>query len=196
MKRDWTNITLKDWYEIKNIMSLEDEYTVYNLIDYLYDIDSTNIPISELKKYDISFLKEEPNITPKDEYEINGDIYYANLNLTEVTAAQFIDYQNYIKEKELRFEKLLSVFIFPKGHKYNDGYDMKKVQKDLLELPFAVANKIGFFFKTQFKTFVHLTLYYLEKEIQKTTTNKETKKKLRKNFQNLQSLLSELSHIF
>lgn len=26
-KRDWTNITLKDWYEIQDILSVEDEYT-------------------------------------------------------------------------------------------------------------------------------------------------------------------------
>ena len=30
-KRDWNNITLKDWYEIQNILSVEDEYTTFKL---------------------------------------------------------------------------------------------------------------------------------------------------------------------
>ena len=59
-KRDWTNITLKDWYEIQDILSVEDEYTTFNLLDYLYGIDSSNMTLAEVSKYSggLSFLND------------------------------------------------------------------------------------------------------------------------------------------
>ena len=70
------------------------------------------------------------------------------LDLTKVTVAQFIDYQNYIKETPVKFEKVLSVFIIPEGHTYNDGYDLQQAQQDMLELPFVVVQKVAFFSQT------------------------------------------------
>lgn len=84
----WNDITLKQFYEIQNILSVEDDYTVYNLIDYLYNVDCQSLPISELKKFDISFIKDEmPDVKVKKEYTLNGNVYKSNIDITKVTVA-------------------------------------------------------------------------------------------------------------
>ena len=200
LKRDWTNITLKDWYNIQDILSVQDDYTTFNLLDYLYNINSSDMSLSEVSKYSnsLSFLNDAANFENfvcEDEYTINGTTYVGFVDITNISVAQFIDYQNYIKEQPVKFEKVMSIFIIPKGHTYNDGYDMKSVQNDLLELPFRVCQKVAFFLVKQLQTFVQITLYYLTAELEKTEMEKEKKDTILYNLQQMTSQLSELFHI-
>lgn len=200
LKRDWTNITLKDWYNIQDILSVQDDYTTFNLLDYLYNINSSDMSLSEVSKYSnsLSFLNDAANFENfvcEDEYTINGTTYVGFVDITNISVAQFIDYQNYIKEQPVKFEKVMSIFIVPKGHTYNDGYDMKSVQNDLLELPFRVCQKVAFFLVKQLQTFVQITLYYLTAELEKTEMEKEKKDTILYNLQQMTSQLSELFHI-
>ena len=196
----WSDITLKQFYQIREILSVEDDWTALNLIDFLYGVDSQSLPIRELSKFDVSFLKEEiPEVKLQKYYTINGVKYNSNFDLTKVTVAQFIDYQNYLKEDEVRLEKLLSVFFMPDGYKdYNSGYDIIKVQEDLLELPIDIAQSIGFFLSRQLRVFFWLFRYYLIKQVKKLKMEKAEKKKLidslyKMDFYNLVSSLSSLN---
>lgn len=195
----WSDITLKQFYQIKEMLSIEDEWTALNLIDCIYNIDSQALAINELKKYDISFLNQPiPEVKLQKYYTINGVKYNSNFDLTKVTVAQFIDYQNYLKEDEVRLEKLLSVFFMPDGYKdYNSGYDIIKVQEDLLELPIDIAQSIGFFFARQLRVFFWLFRYYLIKQVKKLKMEKAEKKELIKNIEkmDLWGLVSSLSSL-
>lgn len=183
----WSNITLKQFYEIQDILSVQDDYTTFNLIDCIYNIDCQNLPLNELKKYNISFLNEPiPEVKLKKEYTLNGTVYKSNIDLTKVTVAQFVDYQNYLKEEEFRLENVLSVFFIPKDCKYyNKDYDIIKVKEDLLELPIDVAQSIGFFFIRQFKIFLTLFRYYLTKQVKKMKMEKEKKKEMLNNLKKM-----------
>ena len=196
---NWENITLKQFYEIQSILSVTDDWTYLNLIDCVYGVNSQNLPINELKKYDISFIKDEiPEAKLQKYYTLNGTKYNSNCDLTKVTVAQFIDYQNYIKEDEVRLEKLLSVFFLPEGHKdYNTGYDIIKVQEDLLDLPIDVAQSIGFFFGRQLRVFFRVFRYYLIKEVKTLKMEKTKKKELIQNIKkmDLWGLVSYLSSL-
>lgn len=197
-KRDWNNITLKEFYEIQNILSVEDEYTTFNLLDYLYGIDSSNMSLNEVSKYtnSLGFLKDVDNFKSfkcEDKYTINGTTYVGFLDITKVNVAQFIDYNNYIKVKPMKFEDVLSVFIIPEGHNYNDGYDLGKVKNDILDLPFRVCQKCAFFLAKQLETFVKITLFYLKGEIMKMDIPKEKKNLITQSIEKIPLLLSELS---
>lgn len=174
--RDWTNITLKDWYAIQELLEVQDEWTMYNILDYLYDIDSTNMPISELRNYSLAFLN---NTTVLDNYKVDPDYdkrYDFSLDLTKVSVAQFIDYNNYIKEEPVKFERILSVFIYPKGKTYNDGsYNIEDVQNDILQFPFALVKKLAFFFGRQLTAFTTITLFFLQQEMKEMKTPKTDK---------------------
>lgn len=197
---NWENITLKQFYEIKEILSVEDDWTALNLIDCIYKVDCQAMPIQELKKYDISFIKDEiPDVKLNKYYTLNGTKYNSNCDITRVSVAQFIDYQNYLKEDEVRLEKLLSVFFMPDVCKdYNTGYDIIKVQEDLLDLPIPVAQSIGFFLGRQFKLLFLIFRYYLIKQVKKLKMEKTKKKELiadikKMDFWGLASSLSSLN---
>lgn len=195
----WENITLKQFYEIKDILSVEDDWTYLNLIDCVYGVNSQNLPINDLKKYDISFIKDEiPEVKLKKHYTLNGTKYNSNCDITRVSVAQFIDYQNYLKEDEVRLEKLLSVFFMPDGYKdYNTGYDIIKVQEDLLELPIPVAQSIGFFLGRQLRVFFRIFRYYLIKQVKKLKMEKAKKKELIADIKKMDfwALVSSLSYL-
>lgn len=177
--KDYKDINLKTFLLIQDLLAEPDDYTALNIIDLVYGVDSANMPVSELKGYSIEFLKTDvPNVKIQDKYTINGTEYDSNFNLTVVTTAQFIDYQNYLKEEKPQMNKLLSVFFIPAGHKYNDGYDMAKVQDDLMYLDVCTVKSAAFFFEKQLMAFASLFQYYLTKSIKKMKLSKEKKKEV------------------
>ena len=89
-----------------------------------------------------------------------------------MSTAQFIDYQNYIKNN--RIEEILSCFFVPAGHSYNDGYDIEKVKKDLLSLKITDAYALAFFFELQLKMYCRLFHRYLLRSMKKAKMSKET----------------------
>ena len=193
--KTWSDITLQQYYQIKELLTNEDEYTVLNILDVLYGIDSASLPLSALSKYNsaLDFLKDEiPVVDIKKKYNINGHTYESNCELTKVSTAQFIDYQNYLKEKEPKYEKLLSVFFIPEGHQYNDGYNIKEVQTDILHMSMVDVQSIAFFIKKQLQLFLSLFQFYLVKSIQKMNLTKEQKQKLLDQLNALPSKTSEL----
>ena len=50
-KMSWMDITVKQYYDIVEILKAPDDYTALNLIDVIYNIDSTKIPANELSTY-------------------------------------------------------------------------------------------------------------------------------------------------
>lgn len=169
-KATWEDITLGMFYKIRDILACTDEFTIPNLIELIYKVDVTNLSITKTSQYDISFLEKElptKNVKLKDTYILNGRKYSSNINLTEVTTAQFIDFTNYSKEKDARYEKLLSVFVVPKGHRYNDGYDLMEVQDDILQMPIADVQSLAFFMIEQFRAFAIIFQHYLMEEASK-----------------------------
>lgn len=194
----WSDISLKKFYEIQDILSVEDDYTILNLIDCVYGVDCQSMPINKLKDFDILFIKEPiPEVKLKNKYTINGTVYNSNYNLTKVTVAQFIDYQNYIKNKPVKYEDILSIFFIPeKCDTYNTNYDIEKVKSDLLELPIDVVHSICFFFNRQLQLFLSLFPSSLMKEVKKMKMDKQKKKKILEQINKMDCFNSELYHMF
>lgn len=184
----WSDITLKQFYQIQDILTIQDDWTVLNLIDAIYNVDCQAMPINQLKKFDISFIKEPipDDVKLKKHYTLNGVKYNSNYDITKVTVAQFVDYQNYLKEDEVRLEKLLSVFFTPDGYKdYNVGYDIIKVQEDLLSLPIDVAQSIAFFLGRQLRIFFWVFRYCLIRQVKKLKMERKKKKELIENIKKM-----------
>lgn len=176
---DWNNITLKQFYQIQELLTEPDEYTALNIIDIIYDVDSANMTINQISKYSLEFLKSTiPTVQLSNTYTINEHEYQCNCNLTEVKTNQFIDYQNYMKEDKPRFENMLSVFFIPSGHNYHDGYDMQQVKTDMLSLPITVVQSAAFFFERQLQIFVSLFQHYLTQSVKKMKLNRQQKKQI------------------
>lgn len=181
--KTWKDITLRQFNKIQDLLQEIDEYTTLNIIDVLYDVDSANMPAMEvMNKYahSLDFLMTTipTNEKLKEIYTINQREYNSNINLTQMTTAQFVDYQNYAKENPVDISKCLSVFIIPKGHTYNDGYDLKQVQDDIKDLDMVTINTLAFFFKKLFVLLLEITLLCLTQDTKKMNIPIEKKEEI------------------
>lgn len=78
---------------------------------------------------------------------INGKEYDVLSKIENLTVAQYVDFQQYVKEKPQSLAKLLSVFVIPKGKQYNEGYDIEDVIDELNNnLDIVTANELSAFF--------------------------------------------------
>ena len=176
----WKDITLRQFNLIAEASKIEDETEkLIKVMEIVFGEDVTNLSISDFKKKasELDFMSEpiKDKIPPKT-IKVNGREYYTDCLLGRISTAQFIDYQNEINKKDMA--SLLSVFIIPKGHKYNDGYDMLEVISDIEDLPITTVNCLSFFFKRQLEESLKVFQSYLTNCLKKTDLQKDTRKKI------------------
>lgn len=180
VKIGWNNITLFQFKQIQETLKIEDETEkILSLVEIVLGKDAVDLPLVEFKEAvkQLDFMKEEiPESIPPKNIEINGRKYFVDCLLGNISTAQYVDYINHMKTEDLA--KMLSVFVMPEGHKYNDGYDMMQVISDINDLPIPVVNSIAFFFVRQFKKFMEIFQYYSVRKIRKMNLPKMEKKRL------------------
>ena len=132
----------------------------------------------------ISSYKPSNSKHPKN-IKINDQVYNVNYNIGKLNMAQYIDFQQTIVNKNYleNLPALLSIFIIPKGHKYNDDYDIIEL-RNILEnnITLDEALSIIFFLKTRSISLIKLKLLYYKlmlKIMRWTTRDKQTKEMLR-----------------
>ena len=94
--------------------------------------------------YFTDFSKAEPAI--KDKYTAGDMVLVPMLDFTQITVAQMMDFSVLSTDPIENIEKLLAIFLIPKGKKYNDGYDLMEVQKAILKMDFNEINPLLAFF--------------------------------------------------
>lgn len=179
-KMTWNDVTLEQFNRLQELVQIEDETErVVAIAEYFLGEDITDLPLAEFKEKvkTLSFLTEPiPEIRLPKKLTINGRKYHMDCLLGNVNTSQYIDYTNHSKTNELN--KMMSVFIIPDGHKYNDGYDMVEVMNDINNIPITIVNAAAFFFGKQFATFMKIFQRYSIKEIKKTNLPKAEKERL------------------
>lgn len=163
--------TLADIDRNVEIIALLDDKEV----DVIYDL-----PLTEFneKIQMTSFLYEEPKpLQVSTVYKLGDMELEACLNLNDLTTAQFIDYQTYVKDDK-KLVELLSVFLIPKGHKYNKDYDIVEVQKVIRDnMPVTQAMGLSAFFLLLSKSLLKASLTYSIKKLKKMMRKEKDMKK-------------------
>ena len=120
----------------------------------------TGLPEDELLHYPLAdysalargadFLREDTEETGevRDEYEVGGFILCPVRDFRNLETGQYIDFKAYAEDIEGHYPELLSVLLVPKGHRYNEGYDVLEVQSAVNDLPMADALAVAGFFLT------------------------------------------------
>lgn len=146
----------------------------------------------------ISSYKASNSKRPK-KIKINDQVYTINYNIGKLNMAQYIDFQQIIVKKNYleNLPALLSIFIIPKGHKYNDDYDIIEL-RSILEnnITLDEALSIIFFSKMKSISLIKLKLLYYRsmlKIMRWTTKDKQTKEMLRMTENQLSMLESNLT---
>ena len=193
---NWTELSLKKYNEIKDLYldtDLSDEDRLILQINILFGVDALKLKTNELHKYinEMKFLGEKvPKMKIKKEYQLGNNVYTLKKELKDVTVAQWIDWQNFLKDgggDTDNYANLLSIFFFPKGEtEYGDGYDIEQVRSDINNhLSIAEAMSISSFFLTYRKALSIRFLLYTRKQTLKAPLTKEQKKKVKKEFRKL-----------
>ena len=159
----WKYITIEIYDKIRNLdvdIKSEEEALDVNvkLLSILCDVDEETIINLPLTEFTIlvgktEFLKEMPKYTVEQYYEIGkGRVFEVQMNLREMTTAQFIDFQTLIKEQEKNTANILACFMLPKGKKYSEDYDVVEVAEYLYKnMNIATARSVMFFFILQYQ---------------------------------------------
>ena len=193
---NWTDISIKQYNEIKDLYldtELSDEDRLILQINILFGVDALKLKTSELHKYinEMKFLGEKvPKMKIKNEYKLGGNVYTLKKELKDVRVAQWIDWQNFLKDgggDTDNYANLLSIFFFPKGEtEYGENYDIEQVRSDINNhLSIAEAMSISSFFLFYRKISLLIFLLYTKKQILKTPLTKVEKKRVKKEMRKL-----------
>jgi hypothetical protein len=191
----WNDISIKQYNDIKNLYldtELLDEDRLILQINILFGVDALKLKTSELRKYinEMKFLGEKvPKMKLKKEYTLGDNVYILKKDLKDFTVAQWIDWQNFLKEggDTDNYPNLLSVFFFPRDfNEYGERYDVNQVRSDINNyLSIAEAMSISSFFLLYQKALSIRFLLYTRREVLKTPLTKEQKKKVKKEMRKL-----------
>lgn len=176
-KKSWNDVTIDEFIQIEESYKdtdMSDEDRTLNLIYLLTDQDPLQMPFSEFKKAlsALQFIKGEVPSNPlKKRYELNGTKYRLMQALDKITTAQYIDYTTYLRnmEEDVDYVNVLSVFMLPEDSvKYNDGYDLENVKKDIrYHMSIADAKGIFAFFFAYYRNFISISLQFLQKRLKR-----------------------------
>lgn len=199
----WNDVTLSQFIELQDLIKIEDETDrVLAIMDLFFGDAVSELPLAEYNKKvkELKFLQDEvPTNHIVNKVEVNGHKYTIDALVGHISTAQYVDFTNYLKggDDNRNIPKILAVFFIPEGHKYNDGYDMEGVIRDMGSLPIDIAMSESFFFSRQYAKFIQIFRSSSIKQIKKTDLPKEVKKNLIKAVDNSVDLvLSPLSSNF
>ena len=163
---EWNDIDVKTFKEIQDYLSttkdgsIEQSVHLLSLIEGKDEDTYFSMPINKLTEElgKLKFMESTPQAAQvKNTYKINGTEYVLTTNLQEMTVAQYIDYQVYIKNPQQYMQEMLTVFLIPKGKKYNEDYDVAEAAKDMGNLPIEDAYGISFFLTTLLRSLTKVT---------------------------------------
>lgn len=172
----YEKLSIAKWQELLEITNsgLVDEEKNIAVIALLADMtedEVLNLPLTTFSKLNqgTAFLMDQPQKRLIAHTYILGNMEFEVLmDLTKMTTAQYIDYQNFIKDPDNNLAELISVFLIPKGKKYNDDYNIAEVHKLIREhLSIVDAMSLSAFFLLLSQISIETTLTYSIKKMKR-----------------------------
>lgn len=196
---NWNDISLRKWKQLDKIKreDFEDDilYTA-QIIKVIFDIDSPmDLSPKDFSKYvnELSFMTNPiPEVKLCNTYNINGTKYNFRGNIFEISMGQLMDVRSFTTKPDVDYAEVLSVFLIPDEHKYNDGYDMEKTLNDIDSLPITDVLKLYNFFSASLLLSTDIMTDYFNKELKKTKLTKKEKETIQekmKEFKKITNLI-------
>lgn len=200
---DWNQISISKYYEIKDIVEDKDTDAIsknVQLVALMLDKDEQEVwdmELTEVGEYikALSFLdKFEIPKHPNMNITLPGYQITVMKDITKINMAQYVDYQNFMR-MPLResMDKILSIFLIPKGKTYNTDYDIIDLQKTIREnLSFRVAEGLlGFFLRRWGESLVRSLDYY--RRATKKETDPRKKKEMEEMLEQVKKKIKDLT---
>lgn len=202
---NYNKLSIGKFMEIQDIdfTGMEEIDIQVSLIAILNDMtedEVMDLPLNDYKdcvrKLKFLATKPEPKTKIPKAVKLDGKEYTVIKDIKEMTAGQYIDYQNYLSHKENKYlPHILSCFIIPKGEKYGDSNLMEIIEIIKTELPIGIALTMSAFFLKKWESLTKGTLTYLGlkmKWMMRKEKNQEVKKKMQMAIKNLTTLRNSI----
>ncbi len=195
----WEDITIGQFDRIHTILNAPDQpldkyIRVLSVLDKKPEEEILNMPMEkfneELKRLGFLAEKIEPRYPSGAVYTVNGKKYELTPHARKMSAGQYIDYVNTLREDSKNFGLLCAILLVPKGCKYGEGYDPLDLAAEF-DTYFKMVDAMGisFFFLKAYRIYTGITLTYsmkkLEKEMNKNR-DPEKVKMLKKTIRQMQ----------
>lgn len=201
MINNYKDLTIAKYQELlsmdwESMEELERQVSLISVLDDKDEEEILNLPLTEYTKLaaQTEFLLKEPEVKKRkpNKVKINGREYDIVKEVKDMTAGQYIDYQQYLALNDINkfLPNILSCFIIPKGKKYGE-YNIDDAINDIKCMSVEEALSIASFFMRKFRTSIEGILLYLRwnlKMVKRKTKDETVKNKIEIARENLQSL--------
>lgn len=172
---NYNKLTLGQYMEIQAISkdeSLEDidkQAQILSVLTGVSEDEILHLPIMEYKELVArsAFLNPE-NITyhpVAKKYIVGGFDLIPCRDFRRLETCQYIDFQTYAPDLDKYLVEFLSVILVPKGHRYNEGYDILDVQKAIREeMSVSDGVSVAAFFLTWCRKSIQDSLNFSKRE--------------------------------
>lgn len=208
MIKSFEELSIKKYRELVNLEKIEDTEYAIEILSILSDMEPDELLDMPLDKF--SALMGQTKFiygnVEKPDYKklgkvitVNGKDYKFVKSARELTAGQYIDYKAYISRDDFlgMLPYILTVFLIPDGHKYNNGYDIVELAQEFDEhMSLPIALTVSDFFLHQSMMSIRSSVTYLRwrmKRMIRKEKNQEMKEKMENCLAQLVSLQSLLS---
>lgn len=203
MVSSWNEVSVGMFSEIRaayNDINMSEEDRAIGLVALLTGEDPLTMELSDFRQIlmNLSFVNEEVKPAEvKKVYILNGKNYTLQKAINHVSTAQYIDFNNYIKEGEIdeKYADIISVFLIPEGMKYNDGYDIEEVKADINK-HMSITDALGIFsyFFHFFVRFVQISQEYTSRRLKKMKSlTREERQKIEEITNQIQQISDSLA---
>lgn len=172
---NYNKLTLGKYLEIQEVSrneSLEDidkQVQILSILTGMAEEEILHLPIMDYKELvaKSAFLNPE-NISYHPiakRYLVGGFELIPVKDFRKIETCQYIDFQTYAPDLDKYLVEFLSVILVPKGHRYNEGYDILQVQKAIREeMSVSDGVSIAGFFLTWCRRSIQDSLNYSKQE--------------------------------
>ena len=195
----YNKLTLGKYMEIQEISrneSLEDidkQVQILSILTGVAEEEILHLPIQDYKELvaKSGFLDPENiNYHPVAKKYLLGKFELIPCrDFRKIETCQYIDFQTYAPDLDKYLVEFLSVILVPKGHRYNEGYDILEVQQALKDnLSVTDALSLSAFFLTRYRNLIKDSLNSCRQEI-RTIKNESKRMQMEERIKSLESLM-------
>ena len=172
---NYNRLTLGQYMEIQEISrneSLEDidkQVQILSILTGVAEDELLHLPIQEYKELVLKsqFLNPDNiNYHPIAKKYILGKFELIPCrDFRKIETCQYIDFQTYAPDLDNHLVEFLAGILVPKGHRYNEGYDILEVQKAIREeMSVSDGVSVAAFFLTWCRKSILDSLNYSKRE--------------------------------
>lgn len=178
----------------EGLEELDRQVQILAVLSGKYEEQILHMPIGEYKEMvaKAEFLSApEINLHPvARKYFVGGFELHPVRDFRKLEAGQYVDFQTYAPDLDKYLVEFLSVILVPKGHRYNEGYDVMDVQKAIREeMSVTDGVSIAGFFLAWCRQSILNSLNYSRQEARKIP-NPERREKILEQISRQEALLN------